>query len=586
MGQNPFSLDYGIFSVFFTLLKCAEVRKNIRGKTEFPGGNGYMGYNEQDEEDDKFSRFSGLDSFELDGDTPLFDLTGINPRDEEPMPVEINLAYGENRRGHNSRDRRGGLFTDRRKTDRRRYGRDDDDGQSVDPMNIYLKEMGEMVLLNHEEELKLAKMLEDGRRRMQSAVLQTTVAVPALKELAKEVEKNKDHICETVPGIQVGDAKAIAEGSQKFLDKVAAVSLLDEKRQALLARSRALTPASDDISSLYREVAEIGVKIAVLFDHTLLCTEYVNAAAAGMEELSRRFRKVAVQMMRETKNTDGAPTPQEIEKRVDSRMLAESGIDMVGLSRLRDEVEAGREMTRRAKDELVRANLRLVISVSKRFLNRGLQFSDLIQEGNIGLMKAVEKFDYHRGYKFSTYATWWIRQAITRGIADQGRTIRLPVHMIETINRMLRVSKNFLIEEQREPTPEEMAVVLGMEADKVKAALKIAKDAISLDTPVGDDGETSLGDFIEDTYGPDPQETTMVTSLRDCLKRVLSSLTPMEAKVLRMRYGIDMEYDHTLEEVGRCFTVTRERIRQIEAQAIAKLKHPSRIGELRVFMTN
>jgi len=545
-----------------------------------------MGYNEQDEEDDRFARFSGLDSFELDGDTALYDLTGINSRDEETIPVEISLGYSEDRRGHSGRDRRGGLFTDRRKGDRRRHDREDDDGQSADPMNIYLKEMGEMVLLNHEEELKLAKMLEDGRRRMQNAVLQTMIAMPALKELAKEVEKNKDHICETVPGIQVGDAKAIAEGSQDFLAKMAKVSLLDEQRLALLAHSRTLKPASDDASALYQEVAEIGVKIAALFDNTLLCAEYVNAAAAGMEELSRRFRKMAVQMIREAKNADGAQASRAIEKQVNNRMLSESGIDMNGLSRLRDEVEAGREMSRRAKDELVRANLRLVISVSKRFLNRGLQFSDLIQEGNIGLMKAVEKFDYHRGYKFSTYATWWIRQAITRGIADQGRTIRLPVHMIETINRLLRVSKTFLIEEQREPTPEEMAAALGMEVEKVKAALKIAKDAISLDTPVGDDGETSLGDFIEDTYCPDPQETTMVTSLRDCLKRVLSSLTPREAKVLRMRYGIDMEYDHTLEEVGRCFTVTRERIRQIEAQAIAKLKHPSRISELRVFMTN
>jgi len=545
-----------------------------------------MSYDEQDEEDDKFARFSGIDSFGLDENVSLYDLTGISQRDEEPIPVEINPTYGEDRRDRNGRDRRGGLFTDRRKTDRRRYSREeDDDGQSSDPMNIYLREMGRMALLSHEEELKLAKMMEDGRRRMQDAVLQTMLAMPALKELAKEVEKNKEHICEAIPIVQVGDNKAIAENSRNFLAKVAEVLAFDEQRQALLTRSRLLTPGGDDIA-LYQEAAVIGAKIASVFNDTLLCTEYVNAAAAGMEELSRRFRKVVVQMMREAKTADDARTPWEIEERVNRRMLAESGIDMKGLSRLRDEVEAGREMTRRAKDELVRANLRLVISVSKRFLNRGLQFSDLIQEGNIGLMKAVEKFDYHRGYKFSTYATWWIRQAITRGIADQGRTIRLPVHMIETINRLLRVSKNFLIEEQREPTPEEMATALGMEVEKVKAALKIAKDAISLDTPVGDDGETTLGDFIEDAYCPDPQEATMVTSLHDCLKQVLSSLTPREAKVLRMRYGIDMEYDHTLEEVGRCFTVTRERIRQIEAQAISKLKHPSRIGELRVFITN
>jgi RNA polymerase primary sigma factor len=549
-----------------------------------------MGYDDQNEEDDKFARFSDIDSFGLNENTSMHGLTGISQRDEKSIPVGICPAYGEDRRGWNGHGRRSAVFTDRREEDPRRYNREEeeeeDDCQSADPMDIYLKEMGQMALLSHEEELKLAKMMEDGRGRTQDAVLQTMAAIPALKELAQEVEKNKEYICEAVPSVQAGGSEAIAGSSREFLAKVAETLALDTRRRALLSRFSAVTPGSGDTAALYREMAAIGEKIAAIFHGTLLCAEYVNAAAAGVEELSRRFRKMAVQVMYETKTADGAKTPRKIEEWVNRRMLAESGIDMKSLSHLRDEVEAGREMTRRAKDELVHANLRLVISVSKRFLNRGLQFSDLIQEGNIGLMKAVEKFDYDRGYKFSTYATWWIRQSILRGIADQGRTIRLPVHIIETINRLLRVSKDFLIEEQREPTPDEMAEILGMEVGKVKAALKIAKDAVSLDTPVGNDGETSLGDFIEDSRRSDPQEAIMVTSLHDCLKQVLSSLTPKEAKVLQMRYGIDMEYDHTLEEVGRCFTVTRERIRQIEAQAISKLKHPSRIGELRVFMTN
>ncbi len=527
-------------------------------------------------------------------ETSLFGLANDDHVDEEVTPVDFSDARYD-RRGRGPGDRRRGIFTDRRKGDRRRISRgstkqSSKSKSSVDPMNIYLREMGSLTLLNHEEELKLAKMMEDGKKRVQNAVLKTPLAIPALQEVVKVLPKSPGKICQVLAGIQDNQSGVVERESRELLAAVERAVEIDRERNELLKQYLALDETTKEAKDLFAEAQAKGEEIAGLFEDKILCSDCVNAVAKGLEELSKRFRKVFVTVIGEYslgENESGEEiSPEAIERQVNRQMLEESGVDQKDLQQILHEVDSGWEMYKHAREGLVRANLRLVISVSKKFVNRGLQFSDLIQEGNIGLMKAVEKFDYHRGYKFSTYATWWIRQAITRGIADQGRTIRLPVHMIETINRLLRVSKDFLLEEHREPTPEEMAEQLGTDVAKVKSALKIAKDAISLDTPVGDDGESHLGDFIEDKEKLGPDEASMVTSLRECLNQVMSSLTPREAKVLRMRYGIDVDCDHTLEEVGKCFAVTRERIRQIEAQAIVKLKHPSRVEELRVFMVD
>ena len=531
------------------------------------------------------------EGYSQDEDSNLWDLTGIyhaEREEEEELPESVPV---DRRKGDG--DRRSGPSTDRRRGDRRkrRVSRSSgkESGQTADPMNIYLREMGSLKLLSHKEELELAKMIEKGKLRVQNAVLSAQLALPVLQELIADIQEGRLQVHQVLLGIAEDRPAEIKNETDKLIANFGTAIALDKKREKLIDE---LADVHDDIryEELRGQILAIGGEIALLFSSKLICQECIVSMTTAVEELARRFRQVLVRVMKEAKlsliEQNDPAFVGAIESQVNRQFMIEAGLDGSGLDYIQNEIEAGRDITRHGKESLVRANLRLVISVSKKFVNRGLQFSDLIQEGNIGLMKAVDKFDYHRGYKFSTYATWWIRQAITRGIADQGRTIRLPVHMIETINRLLRVSKEFLIEEHREPTAEEMAQQLGTEVSKVKSALKIAKDAISLDTPIGDDGETFLGDFIEDHDRPGPHEVSITASLSECLNQVMSTLTPREAKVLKMRYGIDVEYDHTLEEVGKCFAVTRERIRQIEAQAIQKLKHPSRIEELRVFMTD
>ncbi len=465
-------------------------------------------------------------------------------------------------------------------------------GTSIDPMNIYLREMGRQSLLSYGEETELARLVEDGEMRVQRAVLRVAPGVTALNDIADALLSDKLRIQGVLRGVPDDDKSS--EIKDGFLEHVKQAGLLDDKRGRLFTELKKVIGHEEEAKRISAEIAAVGLEISELFREYRLCSKGILSVADAIKELSLKFNQVrVVAQQREIlalRRRGGAEETifraDKIENYITFELDETMGVCSEVFEDILREIEIGREMTRQAKASLVRANLRLVISVSKKFLNRGMQLPDLIQEGNIGLMKAVDKYDYTRGYKFSTYATWWIRQAITRGIADQGRTIRLPVHMIETVNRLLRYAKAFQRDERREPTSEELAEHLDMDVGKVGSVLKAARDAVSLDTPVGVGDESMLGDFIEDFSQPDPQEVSITESLKRCLCEVMDSLSAREAKVLRMRYGIEVGCDHTLEEVGQCFSVTRERIRQIEAEAIRKLRHSSRKEDLASFLTN
>jgi RNA polymerase primary sigma factor len=510
---------------------------------------------------------------------------------------------------------------------------DSEFGRTTDPVRMYMREMGSVELLTRADELKIAKRIEEGHQQLVKAISRSCVVV-------EDVLQSFDSISEEESGIRLSDmisgfadlsepddlltsqpandAVEVAgpEEDIKGISYEEVKEKIDQLREQLKVASEAISKfgyASEQTDKAFEGLAGLFLEFKWAPQYLKKLSAIIPGGVASVREQERLIHDIFVKKAKMPRQdfiaayTDNELSADWLEqylndnsqyssvlklhekelrkaKKILSEIEAQYGLTVNSLKDINRRISIGEAKARRAKKEMIEANLRLVISIAKKYTNRGLQFLDLIQEGNIGLMKAVDKFEYRRGYKFSTYATWWIRQAITRSIADQARTIRIPVHMIETINKLNRISRQILQELGREATPEELAVRMEMPEDKVRKVLKIAKEPISMETPIGDDEDSHLGDFIEDSRVLSPIEAATIAGLRESTQNVLAGLTAREAKVLRMRFGINMNTDHTLEEVGKQFDVTRERIRQIEAKALRKLRHPSRSEQLRCFL--